>query len=85
MRIAGKAVWFEPIEDDEDEEEQLNTVEHRFIIFPSVLSLFGHSNQETATGRRGTLKGNETAPNLPEGYGSTSEATGAASQGSPGP
>ena len=25
LRIAGKAVWFEPIEDDEDEEEQLNT------------------------------------------------------------
>ena len=59
LRIAGKAVWFEPIEDDDDEEE-------------------------TATGRRGTLKSNET-PNLPEGYGSTSEATAAASQGSPGP
>eukprot|EP00434_Breviolum_minutum_P030413 symbB.v1.2.026899.t1/scaffold2724.1/size72221/5 len=56
LRIAGKAVWFEPIEDDDEE--------------------------ETATGRRGTLKSNET-PNLPEGYGSTSEATAAASQGGP--
>lgn len=25
LRIAGKAVWFEPIEDDDDEEEELNT------------------------------------------------------------
>ena len=38
LRIAGKAVWFEPIEDDDDEEEEL--VEHRFLIFSSIFLLF---------------------------------------------
>lgn len=60
LRIAGKAVWFEPIEDDDDEEE-------------------GTSE------RRGTLRGNEAIPTFSEGYGSTGEAGGLASQSSKGP
>ena len=81
LRIAGKAVWFEPIEDDDDEEAGPRIMVF-FIICISAMKLV--SCQEGTSERRGTLKGNEAIPTFSEGYGSTGEASGLA-QSSKGP
>jgi hypothetical protein len=81
LRIAGKAVWFEPIEDDDDEEAGPRIM----VSFISCISAKLANCQEGTTERRGTLKGNEAIPTFSEGYGSTGEAGGLASQSSKGP
>ena len=75
-------MWFEPIEDDDDEEAG-----PRIMVSLCVFqNLQRHETccQEGASERRGTLRGNEQIPTFSE-YGSTSDAGALASQSSKGP
>lgn len=84
LRIAGKAVWFEPIEDDDDEEAGPRIMVS-LCVFHKLHQRKLASCQEGTSERRGTLRGNEAIPTFSEGYGSTGEAGGLASQSSKGP